>query len=148
MPGSRSGGAGRNEAPDPGGTGGHETVRGQDDCEFEANLDAVEAFLTAAEVSGAFDALLDDLANTVVPNLERLSAHGAVVPQPRDQFPRGTRCRRAPPGTLGAGELREYLAGDYLILYALIDRSVYLLSIKHHRQLSFDLGAHWKPVGD
>jgi hypothetical protein len=44
---------------------------------------------------------------------------------------------------IGAGELREYLAGDYLILYAVIDRVVYLLSIKHHRQLSFDLSGYW-----
>ena len=115
---------------------------------FEANLDAVEAFLTAAEVSGAFDALLDDLANTVVPNLERFPRMGrsflnraANSLEARDAVGRLQ-------ARLGAGELREYLAGDYLILYALIDRSVYLLSIKHHRQLSFDLGAHWKPVGD
>ncbi len=32
---------------------------------------------------------------------------------------------------------------DYLMLYALIGTTVYLLAIKHHRQLSFDLGAHW-----
>ncbi len=29
------------------------------------------------------------------------------------------------------------------MLYALIGTTVYLLAIKHHRQLSFDLGAHW-----
>ena len=27
---------------------------------------------------------------------------------------------------------------DYLVLYARFDASVYLLSIKHHKQLSFD----------
>ena len=115
---------------------------------FEANLDAVEAFLTAADASGAFDALLDDLVGTVVPNLERFPRMGrsflnrvAHSLEARDAVGR-LQVR------LGAAELREYLAGDYLILYALIDRSVYLLSIKHHRQLSFDLGAHWKSIGD
>lgn len=41
------------------------------------------------------------------------------------------------------GELREYLTGDYLVLYVLIGGAVALLSIKHHRQLSFDLEKQW-----
>lgn len=44
---------------------------------------------------------------------------------------------------VGRGEIREYLTTDYLILYALIGYAVYLLSIQHHRQLSFDLRAFW-----
>jgi hypothetical protein len=44
---------------------------------------------------------------------------------------------------VGRGEIREYLFDDYLVLYAIIDDTVYLLSIKHHRQLSFDLEAFW-----
>jgi len=44
---------------------------------------------------------------------------------------------------LGEGELREYLSGDFLLLYAFIERTVYLLSIKHHRQLSFDFERLW-----
>ena len=34
--------------------------------------------------------------------------------------------------------LREYVMDHYLVLYARFDASVYLLSIKHHKQLSFD----------
>jgi hypothetical protein len=44
------------------------------------------------------------------------------------------------------GELGEYVISHYLLLYALIDSVVYLLSIRHHRQLSFDFQALW-PVG-
>jgi hypothetical protein len=44
---------------------------------------------------------------------------------------------------IGRGEIREYLTGDYLILYALIGDAVYLLSIRHHRQLSFDIERFW-----
>lgn len=40
--------------------------------------------------------------------------------------------------------LREYIARDFLILYGARGRTVYLLSIKHHRQLSFDFPAHWR----
>jgi hypothetical protein len=31
----------------------------------------------------------------------------------------------------------------YLVLYVQIEGNVHLLSIKHHRQLSFDFEAHW-----
>jgi hypothetical protein len=42
-----------------------------------------------------------------------------------------------------ANALREYLHGDYLMLYTFIDATVYLLSIRHHRQLSFDFAGLW-----
>jgi hypothetical protein len=44
---------------------------------------------------------------------------------------------------IGRGEIREYLTGDYLMLYALIGDTVYLLSVKHHRQLSFNFDRFW-----
>lgn len=41
--------------------------------------------------------------------------------------------------------LREYMHGDYLILYALAtpDPRVHLLSIRHHRELSFQFAGIW-----
>jgi hypothetical protein len=44
-----------------------------------------------------------------------------------------------------ANALREYLHGDYLMLYTAIDATatVYLLSIRHHRQLSIDFAGLW-----
>jgi len=48
-----------------------------------------------------------------------------------------------PAGTVHA--LHEYLHGDYLMLYAAMDAdaTVYLLSIRHHRELSFDFAHLW-----
>jgi len=40
-------------------------------------------------------------------------------------------------------EVRQWIEGDYIILYLVRGRSIFLLSIKHHRQLSFDFGGHW-----
>jgi plasmid stabilization system protein ParE len=40
--------------------------------------------------------------------------------------------------------LRELVRGDYLILYARRGDDLYLLAIKHHRQLSFDFPGHWQ----
>jgi len=41
--------------------------------------------------------------------------------------------------------LREYLHGDYLLLYTAMeaDATVVLLSIRHHRELSFDFARLW-----
>ena len=41
------------------------------------------------------------------------------------------------------GELREYVMAHYVLLYARTKGSVYLLSIRHHRQLSFDFQGLW-----
>lgn len=114
---------------------------------FERNLDEIEAFLREAEAPQAFDALLDELTDTVIPNLERFSGMG------RSFLERPTRSVETSNGiarlteqlnAIAEGsELREYVMTDYLLLYAQIKGTVYLLSIRHHRQLSFDLASHW-----
>ncbi|WP_407353515.1 type II toxin-antitoxin system RelE/ParE family toxin [Luteimonas sp. R10] len=38
-----------------------------------------------------------------------------------------------------AGEVREYILGDYLVLYAIEGDTVYAISIRHHRQSGFVL---------
>ncbi|MFT3847111.1 MAG: type II toxin-antitoxin system RelE/ParE family toxin [Propionivibrio sp.] len=43
---------------------------------FEHNLEEIEQFLAEAGVAQAFDALLDELTNTLIPNLERFPALG------------------------------------------------------------------------
>jgi hypothetical protein len=111
---------------------------------FEANLGAVEKFLADANAQQAFTALLDDLADSVIPNLERYPELGRpFLDQPAQSVEARERIKRLE-SRFGSVTLREYLAGDFLILYAVESRTVYLLSIKHHRQLSFDLPAHWR----
>jgi hypothetical protein len=112
---------------------------------FEANLANIESFLTEAGAAAAFDDLLGLLADSVIPNLERFPRLG----RPLLEVPAGsveahariTRLRTQWP----EAEVREYVVGDYLVLYALSGAALYLLAIRHHRQLSFDLGAHWPP---
>ncbi len=110
---------------------------------FEANLAAIEAFWNSNGAPQPYDQLLADLGATVIPNLERFPRLGRPLLsrplQSVETLDRIARLRQR----LGGGELREYLTGDYLVLYAVIDRTVYLLSIKHHRQLSFDLERLW-----
>lgn len=40
-------------------------------------------------------------------------------------------------------EIREYIMSHFLLLYARFDSTIYLLSIRHHRQLSFDFQSLW-----
>ena len=39
--------------------------------------------------------------------------------------------------------IREYIVDEYLLLNAGRDTVIFLLAIRHHDQLSFDLRAHW-----
>jgi plasmid stabilization system protein ParE len=115
---------------------------------FLERLDAIVAFLVEADAGSAFDDLLAELRATVIPNLRRFPRIGrrylANPPQSAEAL---AQLAALPAGAPDA--LREYLHGDYLMLYTVVDASpktrssVYLLSIRHHRQLSFDFARLW-----
>ena len=115
---------------------------------FLERLDATLAFLTEADAAFAFDDLLAELRATVFPNLARFPRIGRrYLDNPPPLGPGSAEAlaqlATLPPGAAGA--LREYLHGDYLMLYAAMDAeaAVYLLSIRHHRQLSIDFARLW-----
>ena len=111
---------------------------------FLERLDGIEAFLTEADAAFAFDELLAELRATVIPNLARFPRIGRrYLDNPPQSAEALAQLATLPPGAAGA--LREYLHGDYLILYAAMDAAavVFLLSIRHHRQLSFDFARLW-----
>jgi hypothetical protein len=88
---------------------------------------------------------LADLFDRIIPNLERFPDIGidflARVPQSRESQAHIERLK----ARLGEHvRLRECIAGDYLISYAVRGGNLYLLAIKHHLQLSFDLKSHWR----
>ena len=110
---------------------------------FERNLDAINAFWQECGAPHAYDDLLAELLQTVIPNLEQhprfgrdflARTCGSIQAQTRVTRLR-TKLRRIDP----AAEIREYLSGDYLMLYALTGATISLLAIRHHRQLSFSL---------
>lgn len=111
---------------------------------FIARLDAIEAFLTEADAAFAYDDLLAALRATVIPNLARFPRIGRrYLDNPPQSAEALAQLATLPAGAASA--LREYLHGDYLILYAAMDAeaAVHLLSIRHHRQLSFDFARLW-----
>ena len=115
---------------------------------FLERLDAIEAFLTEADAAVAFDDLLAELRATVIPNLAWFPRIGRrYLNNPPQSAEALAQLAALPAGAASA--LREYLHGDYLMLYTAMDANatVYLLSIRHHRQLSFDFAKLW-PNGD
>ena len=110
---------------------------------FEANLVSIEAFCVEADAPQLYDSLLDVLLETVIPNLEQFPKMGRSFLSREIQSVESQGVVERLKTRIGHGEIREYLIDEYLILYALIGDVVYLLSIRHHRQLSFDLQGFW-----
>lgn len=111
---------------------------------FLERMDAIEAVLIEADAAFAFDDLLAELRATVIPNLARFPRIGRrYLDNPPQSAEALAQLATLPAGAANA--LREYLHGDYLMLHIATeaDATVYLLTIRHHRQLSFDFARLW-----
>ena len=105
---------------------------------FLARLDAIETFLVEVDAAFAFDRLLAELRHTVIPNLRRFPKIGRrYLDDPPQSAEAMAQLAALPAGA--ANLLREYLHGDYLMLYIVMDDvgTAFLLSIRHHRQLAY-----------
>jgi plasmid stabilization system protein ParE len=114
---------------------------------FESNLSAIEAFWRDRQAPGAFDQALDAV-ERVVSMLERHPRVGwnflARTAHSIDVRDRLAALHEQP----AAIEVRELVTGDYVMLYLFNANArkpvVDLLSIRHHRELSFDFEAFWQ----
>lgn len=94
--------------------------------------------------SAPTDRLLAELRSTVIPNLRRFRRIGRrYLDQPPQSTEALAQLAALPFGAADA--LREYLHGDYLILYTLdaTGMVVHLLSVRHRRELSFQFAGLW-----
>ncbi len=119
---------------------------------FEQNLSQIRAFWTERDAPHDYASLLDELGSVIVGNLERHPSIG------RRLFARAAQSVEARQRVaelakrFGAADVREYLSGDYLLMYVVTEAGgtekapavVHLLSIRHHRQLSFDFDGFWQ----
>lgn len=114
---------------------------------FERNLEEIEQFLIDAGAAPAYDGLLDELLTTVIPNLERFPAMGRSFmerPVRSVETSNGIDVLQGKLRKIGANaEIREYVLQHYLLLYVLTGKEIFLLAIRHHKQLSFDFKALW-----
>ena len=116
---------------------------------FERNLADIEQFLNEAQAPQAFDGLIDELLGTVLPNLERFPELGrpffnrVVGSAEATNATAALKAKLADLVDTSLTSLREYVMSHYLVLYVQVEDTLFLLSIKHHKQLSFDFEGHW-----
>lgn len=111
---------------------------------FLANLDAIRTFSIQQDAEVGFDSPITRLFGDVIPNLERFPKMGRNFLTREPLSDEGKAKLHALKMTSGKNtQIREYIADEYLFLYAVRDSVVFMLSIRHHRQLSFDLRTHW-----
>ena len=94
---------------------------------FETNLAAIEAFQNEADALKSYDALLNALNETVIPNLERFPDMGRPFPARRPRSVEARIIMGRLSDRIGSGEIREYLIAEYLLLYAVVGNVVYLV---------------------
>ena len=97
-----------------------------------------------ADAASDYADLLIELRSEVIPNLRRFPLIGRrYLDHPPQSAEALAQLAALPPGE--ASKLREYLSGDYLILYTVAESETVatLLSIRHHRQISLDFAKLW-----
>jgi hypothetical protein len=110
---------------------------------FAENLRAIQTFL-GDEGRAAFDHLLDRLFDDLVPTLCRFPFSGrSFLAHPIRSLEARTAVRRLKRALQPGDDLRGFIFDEYLLLYLARDNQLIFLSIKHHRQLSFDLPRFW-----
>ena len=110
---------------------------------FAENLDAIRTFL-GDEARQAFDRLVDRLLDDVVPTVCRFPSAGRSFFARRvGSLEARSAVRRLKRSLEPHDEVREFICDDYLLLYLVRGTQVFFLSVKHHRQLSFDLSRFW-----
>ena len=111
---------------------------------FSANLLAIQAFL-GSEGHKPFQRFLDRLFDDIVPQLCRFPKSGrsflahTIHSSEAKSFAKKLRTRLN-----REDDLREYIVDEYLVLNLLRGNHLVFLSVKHHRQLSFDLKRFWQ----
>ncbi|MCM8626980.1 type II toxin-antitoxin system RelE/ParE family toxin [Accumulibacter sp.] len=114
---------------------------------FLERLESSEALLAETDAPDACDALLATLRGTVIPNLRPFSHIGRrYLDQPPQSAEAIAQLGELPASA--ADGLQVLGSDDYLILYA-EDRTnaTVQLSIRQHRQSSFDFARRWSGAG-
>ena len=110
---------------------------------FSTNLSDIKAFL-GGEGAQAFERLFERLTQDIVPMLRRFPLSG------RSFFQRSIRSKEAQAlaqklrdKLKAEDDIREFITENYLILYVVRRKQIVFLSIRHHRQLTYDLNRFW-----
>ena len=110
---------------------------------FAANLEQIAAYWDAQDFPRGADMLFDELEQRTLPMLEQHPRVGRLFMGRQPTTVQAQTLWQALQSRLGRSEpdsqVREYVMDDYLVLYLLTPAVIYLLAIRHHRQLAFDV---------
>jgi hypothetical protein len=111
---------------------------------FESDLDRIEQFCRRTNSIDGYDRLLASIKTIVIPNVRRFPSMGrAVLAIKPDSVEALVKRESILENLRDEGTFREYLLDDHLLLYAHVADVVYLVSIRHMKQLSVDFEHLW-----
>ena len=111
---------------------------------FSTNLTEIKTFL-GEEGRQFFLRFFDRLAEDIVPMLCQFPQSGRSFLDRSIRSTQGLQLvDRLKEHLIEGDDLRELIVDDYLILYVARGNRIVFLSIKHHRQVSFDLKRFWQ----
>ena len=111
---------------------------------FSSNLVAIEAFL-GADGASYFSKFFDRLVDEIVPPACRFPLSGRSFLDRSVHSIQSQGLVERLTGRLQDGDdIRELIVDEFLLLYLVRGDRLVFLSIKHHRQLSYDLKTFWR----
>lgn len=106
---------------------------------YECRLDEAVDYLLGVGAEQAAQELLDHAYDALPQRLAQLPRIGREFVAHNPEVPEVLAIWATVRDLLGDDiELREYIHGDYLVLYALHQDCIHLLTLRHHRQSGFD----------
>ena len=110
---------------------------------FERDLAVIEAFYAEAGTARGYGIVIDELLDTVIPNLERFPGMGRPFLARKAGSVEVVAAQAMLRTKSAADQLREYVLKTTIVLYLHSGGVIHLLAIKHQRQLSFDFENLW-----
>jgi plasmid stabilization system protein ParE len=104
---------------------------------FEARLECIATYAATVEGFPAYERLLDDIDGVIVPNLERFPLIGKPYLETTQQSTEALMAVAKLPRDAGHS-LRKYVHDDYILLYVLGGETLHLVSIRHHKESTFN----------
>ncbi|BBU26978.1 hypothetical protein BTHE68_07120 [Burkholderia sp. THE68] len=114
---------------------------------FAARLSDMERYWVRKDNLDGFVRILQSLEEEVVPLLQRFPALGRRFLNTRPDTVHALlayeKLADATESASIAAELREYVFDDHVLLYLLADDTIYLVSIRHCKEVSFEFDYLW-----
>jgi hypothetical protein len=108
--------------------------------QFKNNLDRISSWFDERGSAATVDELLRDLDERVTPLLRVTPRVGRPFREATSLSPESQFVLERLMARLGGSELRQWVRTDFVLLYLVTPRTVFLVAARHQRQENFSLG--------